>query len=129
MYSVLLEPNKSYSVLLIHNLAPEPSRGEGEAVAPDNLLAFPNLSPLHFSLLCFPLSPAFFHLWVSCFYYIPSPIAPQNPNALSMSNPLETAGGSQYGANRFSAGTIYVELPRQGWQTQTMTNGSKTYVT
>lgn len=66
-------------------------------------------SSLHSSSLLFQLGGLLLLL-------TPPPPLVTNTTALSMSNPLETAWGSQYGANRFSAFTV--ELLRQGKQTQ-----------
>ena len=80
-------------------------------------MAFAKLSPLHLSSprLHFAVPPSFFHSGSPAFIKPPPPFV-TNTTALSMSNPLETAWGSQYGANRFSAFTV--ELLRQAGQTQ-----------
>lgn len=78
--------------------------------------AFVKLSPLHLTspLLHFTLPPSFFSWEYPAFIKSPPPFV-TNTTALSMSNPLEAAQGSQYGANRFSA--FSVQLQRQGKQT------------
>lgn len=69
-------------------------------------LAFAKLGPLHHSslyLVSLYLPP--FQFGSPAFITPPPPFV-TNTTALSVSNPLETAWGSQYGANRFSAFTV-----------------------
>lgn len=74
--------------------------------------AFVKLSPLH---LTYPLPPCSSVRSLLFFLKSPPPFV-TNTTTIYMSNPLESAQGSQYGANRFSAFTV--QLLRQEKQTQ-----------
>ena len=72
-------------------------------------LSSPDLSSFH-------SSSSFFCSWGSSAFVKSPPPFVTNPTTLSMSNPLATAWGSQYGANRFPAFSVQVgELETTGY--------------
>lgn len=119
VFCFILAVSGSYSVpLYAYVWAVLRGRGGGRQShfsCPWQPMAFAKLSPLHLSS-SFHSSSLFFSRPGLLLLLSPLPPFVTNTTALSMSNPLETAWGSQYGANRFFAFTV--ELLRQGRQTQ-----------